>query len=54
MIVMYITTGFYILGAAVYLAFGTSELQPWARDQDAPRDVTLPELRNSLLTISEK
>ncbi|PSN33540.1 putative transporter slc-17.2 [Blattella germanica] len=47
MIVMYITTAFYFLGAIVYLFFGTSELQSWARlPQD---DVTLQEINNSLL-----
>ncbi|XP_063222601.1 sialin-like [Bacillus rossius redtenbacheri] len=28
--VLYITAGFYLLGALVYLVFGSSELQPWA------------------------
>lgn len=50
MIVMYITTAFYFLGAAVYLAFGSSKLQPWADDQNEPQDVTVPEIQNSLLS----
>ena len=30
--VFYISAGFYVLGAVLYLAFGTSRRQPWADD----------------------
>ncbi|KAJ9582423.1 hypothetical protein L9F63_003221 [Diploptera punctata] len=49
MLVMYITTMFYFLGATVYLIFGSSELQPWALEEYEPHAVTLQEVRNSLL-----
>lgn len=31
-VVFYISAGFYVLGAVLYLAFGTSRRQPWADD----------------------
>nr|CAD7413354.1 unnamed protein product [Timema cristinae] len=33
-IVLFVTAGFYFLGAVVYLIFGSSELQSWAVDEE--------------------
>lgn len=44
-IVFYIAAGIYGLGALIYTAFASGEVQPWARDQSADIEINVTELQ---------